>query len=340
MDNDNNVTILTLAKMANVSHTTISRALNDSPLVKKETKAKIQALAAELGYTPNINAKGLVEKQSFLIGVFFTVIDTGTSPSFLVDVISQTKRILPDQYSIAIDSISNYQQNNLPNGRYDGVIVVSQSSEDDDFIQKVIEQKVPLVVLNRQLDQTHFNVFNYATDDYSGAKMLLKYAIRLGHQKMGLIGGEPRFQSTSDRKKAFDDLIAEHNLQTLPQWIKRGDYLPKSGYVKMKELLTESEVPTCVFVTNDDMAVGAIRACNDLGFRVPEDISILGYDDMGYSKYLVPQLTTIRKPTLQLIENGVKALLELLQDKETTPRREIYMPALIVRESVKDLREL
>ncbi|WP_203650974.1 LacI family DNA-binding transcriptional regulator [Secundilactobacillus yichangensis] len=331
-----NITIMTIAKIAHVSHTTVSRALNDSPLVKEKTKQRIRQIADEMGYVPNLNAKGLVKNQSFLIGIFFSEMKTGTSPSFLVDVMNKARESLPKGYIISVDSMDNYSEQALPTNRYDGVIVVSQSTDDDDFIETLASQQVPLVVLNRKLERD--DVVNYATDDYLGAQMLLRYAVRMGHKKFGIIEGQSRFISSLERRRAFNDVMAENHFEVLPDHIKNGNYLPESGYLAMKEMLTVSQAPTCVFVANDDMAIGAIRACNDLGYRVPEDISILGFDDMGYTKYLVPRLTTVSKPTPTLVETGVSALTKLLKDVPVSTPKRVFPPTLVIRDSVKNLR--
>ncbi|MTV83293.1 LacI family DNA-binding transcriptional regulator [Secundilactobacillus folii] len=331
-----NVTIMTIARMAHVSHTTVSRALNDSPLVKEDTKKLIRDIAKQIGYTPNLNAKGLAQSKTYLIGVFFSEMKTGTSPSFLVDVLNKAREALPTGYVISIDSVDNYMERDIPQSRYDGIIVVSQSKDDDEFIDHLVEQNIPLVVLNRALERR--DVINYATNDFMGAELLTEYAIRMGHREIGIIEGQRRFVSTVDRRRGFDEILRKNHLETRPEWVKHGNYLPESGYKAMRELLSQDELPTCVFVTNDDMAIGAIRACNDLGYRVPQDISILGFDDMGYTKYLVPRLTTIKKPTTRLVQVGVEALTQLLAEEKVPAKQEVFPPTLVVRDSVTDLR--
>ncbi|NLR09261.1 MULTISPECIES: LacI family DNA-binding transcriptional regulator [unclassified Levilactobacillus] len=332
------VTILTIAKRANVSHTTVSRALNDSPLVKEETKRKIRKIADDLGYVPNINAKGLVEKRSFIIGIFFSELDTGTSPSFLVDVINRSKEALPAGYSISIDSIEALNGSNaVSRHQYDGAIVVSQSINDDDFINMMIERGLPVVILNRKIARE--DVSNFTTDDYLGARKLMEYAVRMGHQKFGLIKGASDFVSTRDRQKAFMDVTAASHATVKPEWVQQGTYLPDSGYEAMRNILGNMDTPTCVFASNDDMAAGAVRACQDLGYSVPDDLSIIGYDDMSYAKYLVPRLTTVRKPTDNIVQEGIDALTKLLDGSMTDPIKKVIVPTLIVRDSVKDLRK-
>ncbi|EIW12504.1 transcriptional regulator, LacI family [Lactiplantibacillus pentosus KCA1] len=332
------VTIRTIAKKANVSHTTVSRALNGSPLVKEVTRRRIQALADELGYVPNLNAKGLVEKHSFLIGIFFSELENGTSPSFLVNVINRAKEALPSGYSLSIDSIETLNRaHGVARQQYDGAIVVSQSKQDDTFIDTLINRQLPIVVLNRRIDRQ--DISNFAPNDYLGAKKILEYAVRMGHRKFGVIKGASGFVSAVDRQKAFDDVLSEQGLITKNDWCKSGDYLPESGYDAMREILSASDIPTCVFAANDDMAVGAIRACQDLGYQVPNDISIIGYDDMSYAQYLIPKLTTVHKPTNEIVQVGIEALTEQLVSGQVKVSQKIIDPTVIIRDSVKDLRK-
>ncbi|MFB9769211.1 LacI family DNA-binding transcriptional regulator [Lactiplantibacillus modestisalitolerans] len=331
------VTIRTIAKRANVSHTTVSRALNGSPLVKEATRRRIQELADELGYVPNLNAKGLVEKHSFLIGVFFSELENGTSPSFLVDVINRAKAALPAGYSLSLDSIEALSKAGVSRQQYDGAIVVSQSRADDPFIETLMQRHLPLVVLNRRIDRK--DVSNFAPDDYLGAKRLVEYAVRMGHHEFGIISGAAGFVSAVDRERAFDDVLAAKNGVTKPEWRRAGDYLPESGYNAMREILSAASIPTCVFATNDDMAVGAIRACQDLGYQVPADISVIGYDDMSHAQYLLPRLTTVRKPTDEIVQAGVAALTAQLTGDDQPVEQRIIDPTVIIRDSVKRLRK-
>lgn len=333
-------TIETIAELAKVSHTTVSRALNDSPLVKEVTKRKIQHIAKEVHYVPNVNAKGLVGNKTFLIGVFFSDIETGTSTSFLAEVINEAKSVLPQEYTFSVDSIANQsgKEKGLLQHRYDGIVVISQSVKDNSFIQDVVDLHLPMVVLNRVFERC--GVPNFASDDYSGVVKMIEYAVKLGHRQFALIEGEPSFESSRQRKKAFLDVMHKHHLFVRNEMIQQGNYLSRSGYDAMMRIGTQDVVPTCVFCSNDDMAVGAMRAARDLGYFIPDDISFIGYDDMSYSKYLSPKLTTIEKPTRQIVREGIKALTKMLNGKETdTLKSSLFEPTLIMRDSVADLRK-
>ncbi len=333
------VTIRTIAKIANVSHTTVSRALNGSKLVKPETRAKISEIAKKIGYVPNINAKSLVTNRSYMIGIFFTNLDTGTSASFLTDVIGQAQGMLPQSYSLSINSIDHAMDNpSVSMSNFDGVIIISQSKTDDGFIDYVYQTGLPMVVLNRVIERN--DIHNYAVWDELGGKIATEYAIRMGHRKFALISGLASFESATQRTKGFMKALKEHQISIKEDLIKQGDYRPKSGNVVMRQILSSGNVPTCVICENDDMAVGALNACVELGYQVPRDISIIGFDDMDYSKYLTPPLTTIRKPTPAIIDMGVSRLVAIMEDGEQDQiEQKVIDPEIIVRSSVLNLNK-
>lgn len=328
------VTIRTIAEMANVSHTTVSRALNGSELVKPATRKKIAEIAKQIGYVPNLNAKSLVMNRSYMIGVFFTNLDTGTSASFLTEVMQQSQTTLPKSYSLSVNSIDHVMNSQGVSAQnFDGIIVLSQSESDDEFIDYIHSIGLPLVVLNRKIERN--DITNFSHNDFLGAKNVVEYAIRMGHRNFGLIKGGKSFESSKQRSEGFFEALKEHRLEVDSNLVKRGDYLPQSGNKLMRQILSSGQVPTCVFCENDDMAVGAINACVELGYRVPEDVSFIGYDDMSYSQYLTPPLTTVRKPTSQIIKKGVASLMDILEvDGDAKITQEVIDPEIIVRSSV------
>lgn len=337
------VTIKDLARIAGVSHTTVSRALNGSDLVKEDTRKKIADLAKKMGYTPNISARSLVTNRSYVLGIFFTNLENGTSTSFLTEVVEQTQKMLSSRYSISINSIGkamkDIDQFSLSISTYDGVIVISQSQSDDAFIDEVISSGVPVVVLNREINDSRVN--NYATNDFLGSKSITEMAIRMGHRKFALIEGLDIFESTHQRTKGFLRALEDTGIDTQKVVIKHGDYRPKSGNVAMRQILSSGDIPTCVVCENDDMAVGALDACVELGYKVPEDISVIGFDDMSYAKYLIPPLTTVRKRTSEIVERGVAKLMQLMEEDKEKVENEVeklvVSSEIIVRSSVKKI---
>lgn len=330
------VTIKTIAKIAGVSHTTVSRALNDNPAVKEKTRKKIKKIALDLGYVPNLSARGLVNNRTYTIGLFFSNINEGTSSSFLTEVIKRFHDALDKEYMLSVNSIDDLDDFNIAmQSRLDGIIVVSQSQRDDAFIDYVHQTKIPLVVLNRFLIVE--DICNIGFDDYLGAYQAAEYGIRMGHQTFGMIQGIASFHSTTERTKGFLDAVHKQNLTVIEPAIVAGNYSSESGYRAMKQILLLPEPPSFVFCANDDMAIGALKACSELNVRVPQDISIVGFDDSLFSAYTIPALTTIKKPIDQLAQLGMQALSQLMSATEPTTDKELIKPDLIIRDSVRNL---
>lgn len=240
------VTIREVAKLAGVSMTTVSRAFNPNAVIKEETRQTIFKIANDIGYAPNLSARGLVTNKKFVIGVFLSSIHTHMS-TYLSEILSNIHSALPDDYLLSvegIDRISNFDQK--VKNRFDGILVVSQSAADNEFIYKLQNNHIPMVVILRKIDNPEIDNI-YADDE---------------------------------------------------QAIKIGDFNPLTGKKLMREILALpiSDRPTCVLCANDDMALGAIRACYEQGVRVPDDMSIMGFDNISYAELSTPPLTTITNP--------------------------------------------
>ena len=327
------VTIKDIAKLAGVSHTTVSRALNDSPLIKLDTKKKIKKIAAELHYVPNFNAKSLVNQKSYTIGVFFSSISHGTSSSFLVDVIKGVNSVLDENYSIAVNGIDTLVHfDKIIPQRFDGIIVLSQSDTDNAFIYYIQQTGIPMVVLNRQLDDPA--IPNVSANDQQGAEKAVDEAIKLGHKRLGYINGKNSFRSSAERKQGFLNSLLKANVTVRPDYLVDGDYSMESGFAKMNQLLTLSDPPSIVFCANDDMAIGALKACFSKNKKVPSDISIIGFDDISFAQYSTPALTTIHKP-IDIISNiGMQKLIALINGEKLKETQILVDTHLVKRESL------
>lgn len=326
------VTIKDIARMANVSHTTVSRALNGSTLVNPETRDRILAIASEMGYTPNISAKSLVTHRSFNIGLFFTTLHSGTSPWFFQDVVRGISRTLKDDYLLSVKGIDDLQDDRLISRiNYDGIIVMSQSADDDVFIRRVLDRRIPLVVLNRKVEFE--GIINIVPDDYKGSYEAVQYLIRQGHRDIGIIEGKPSFHSTELRAAGYRDAMREAGLDPPEELRATGNYDMESGYEAMGRLLGRGK-PTAVFCCNDDMAIGAAKAAAQLGYRVPEDISLIGFDDIRFSSYVQPSLSTVRRPIEEISRTGADLLLRMLDGKEKGGKTIYIRTELVIRDSV------
>ncbi|MFD3261250.1 LacI family DNA-binding transcriptional regulator [Paenibacillus lentus] len=327
------ITIKDIARVAGVSHTTVSRALNGNPLIKKETRDRIEKIAAELNYVPNYNAKSLVMKKSYTIGLFFSSIDQGTSASFLVEVIKGINHVLDENYNLSVNGIDSiHNLDNIIPQRFDGILVMSQSDADNAFIYHVKKMGIPLIVLNRQLEDP--GIMNVIANDREGVKEAIDHAISQGHRKLAMIEGKTGFKSSTERKQGFLDSMLEHGLPLTSDYFVTGDYSIESGYKAMSQLLALPDPPTLVFCGNDDMAIGAMNACFAEGITIPTQLSLIGFDDIVFARYTNPALTTVRRPIADISKLGTQKLIELMQQPDSKPEQLFVKTALMVRQTV------
>ena len=332
------VTIKDIAKVANVSHTTVSRALNNSSFIKLETRRKILALAKEMNYVPNYNAKSLVMKKSYIIGLFFTTITSGTSSSFFTEVLNAVISELDENYNLAIRGLDTYEDfSSVVSEKFDGIIVMSQKVEDDKFIQYVKEKEIPMVVLNRTIDDKE--IINISSPDRESVEMAVTYLIENNHEKIACISGISGFKSTEERRAGYLNALRANNILVRPDYLVSGKYTMESGYSAMKALLKLSDMPTAVFCSNDDMAIGAIRAAADAGLHVPTDISIMGFDSIASSDFTTPRLTTVRRKVEEISQLAAKKLIMLINNETSSGEQTILDAVLVERESVINLKK-
>ncbi|MDF2964394.1 MAG: transcriptional regulator [Paenibacillus sp.] len=330
------VTIKDIAKLANVSHTTVSRALNDSPLINQETKERIRQLAANLNYTPNYNAKSLVLDRSYNLGLFFSTLHTGTSAGFLYEAVKGVNDVIKDQYNLIVRGIDDYTTYQKVNRKsYDGIIVMSQSSSDQPFIEYASEREIPLVVLNREIE--HVQVMNLIPDDQSGAYRIVEYLIRQGHRNIAIIEGKENFKSTQARLDGYNEAMTYYQVPLREDYKVQGNYDLESGYTAMNSLLKLEARPTAVFCCNDDMALGAIKAIHEKQLSVPGDISVVGFDDHIFSGFMTPALTTVRRPIEEISREGAAKLLSFIETKQIEKEKILFRTELVIRDSVKSI---
>jgi LacI family transcriptional regulator len=327
------VTIKDIAKLANVSHTTVSRALNDSPLIKPGTKRKIQEIAAQLNYTPNFNAKSLVMQKSYTIGLFFTSISNGTSPSFFADTVKGVNSVINEDYNLFVRGIDDYQDfSSIHHRRFDGIILMSQSEVDNAFIYHVLHQKIPMVVINREINDR--SLINILSNDREGSCHAVKYLIQKGHKDIAIIEGIKGFKSSLERREGYFKALIDQEIPIRTEYIVNGNYDMESGYKAMDKLLSLKNPPTAVFCSNDDMAVGALNAVFAKGLTVPGDISVIGFDDIQSAQYTNPSLTTVKKPIEKISRLGAEKILAAVENQEINGEKTFVETELIVRKSV------
>ncbi|MCT4686810.1 LacI family DNA-binding transcriptional regulator [Vallitalea sp.] len=332
------ITIKDIAKLAGVSHATVSRALNNSPLISDKTKARIKKIAKDNNYIPNYSAKSLKLDKSYNIGVFLSALE-GTSPSFFYSSIKGVNRLMKERnYNLVVKAIDDLGEDySIVNSKhYDGILVVSQKKQDDEFIKYIGALNIPVVVLNRKINIEGTTCVY--SEDRDGAYQAVKYLTNLGHKRIGLIKGKEGFLNSSERLEGYKLAMNEASLIVNKKLIASGKFDVISGYKGMNKILdNNTKLPTAMFCSNDEMAFGAIKAIIEKGLRVPEDISVVGFDDIEMCKYITPELTTVRREISKIAYSGTEILFNMLDNNN----KEFYHTKvdckLKIRQSVHQL---
>ena len=332
------ITIKDIAKLAGVSHTTVSRALNNSPFISEKRKAAIKELAITHGYTPNSHAKCLVLNKSFNIGLFFTTLDFGITPDYFFLIIRTLQKQLKGKYKLIIRGIDDYNGDYylINKKTFDGVITISQNLNDDKFIQYIENIDLPQVIINRKYNSPYSD--SVYSNEAEIVKEAIEFLIKNGHKKICFAKGSKDYTSTTIRFRGYTQALEANSIPLEDKYILEGDYNVDSGYQAMKKILKLTPRPTAVFFGSDNMAMGALKCINENNLSVPENISILSFDNTEFSVYLNPPLTTIDRPTTKIMTEGIKLLLNRIESKlPQNPTAKCINSTLIIRDSVKNI---
>jgi DNA-binding LacI/PurR family transcriptional regulator len=321
-----------IARMAGVSHSTVSRALQNSPLVNRATVEQIRKIAQDVGYRASAVARGLVTRKTMTIGVVVTTI----ADPFVSEVVSGIELAANDHgYSVFLaDSNADptreqHVVHSFAERRVDGIVVTS-SRVGALYTPMLSRMGVPIVLINNQ----HPGEFVYSVmiDNLIGSRKATEHLIALGHRRIGYIGDRYGHQSDTERFAGYREALEQAALPFAPELVVHGDGKAEGGGLAMSELVSLREPPTAVFCYNDMTALGVLHAARVHGLRVPEDVSLIGFDDLFFASYIQPQLTTVRQPMRRMGQLAFESLLHLLSGEK--PAGSIHVPAeLIVRES-------
>lgn len=326
------VSIKDIAKAANVSHSTVSRALSDSPLVKDETKVLIKKIADEMGYSPHALARSLVTRRTQTVGVVVTTI----ADPFVSEIVRGLEETSQNHGYTMILCNSNAEPRRelaavkaLREKRVDGIIITA--SRIGDLYMPLLEDfDVPIVLINSQ--QTGKYVYSIGTDDHKGAAIATEHLLSLGHTRIGYIASPNNVSSSLARLEGYRAALKSRGVPYDPALTADGDGRPAAGAVAAAQLTALAQPPTALFCYNDLTAIGAIRALKDRGLNVPADVSVVGYDDIPLAEYLNPPLTTVQQRKYDMGCMAMEMLLSLLNGAQDVQDISIE-PILICRNS-------
>jgi LacI family transcriptional regulator, galactose operon repressor len=330
-------TIRDIAKKAQVSVSTVSRVLNNKPDVKAETKKKIDKAIEELGFSPSNVARGLVLKKSSVIGFIVPDIANPSFPELARGIVARARSL---GYSVMFfdtnhDKHVEKEAINLMQGKHVDGIILSFNEANRNELEKLLKKQFPVVQIYRKSSKP--TISTIALDNYYAGTMATNYLIQKGHRRIGLITTGKQTQSGYERLMGYKKALDHSGIEYDEDLVQVGENNADSGKGCMLNLLKLKRKPTAIFACHDLMAVGSYEAIYDKGFSIPEDISVIGHDNIDVSRYIRPKLTTIDTHKFDLGQAGVDLLLEEIQADQPLNKEVVIKAELIERDSVREL---
>jgi LacI family transcriptional regulator len=326
-------TIKDIAEETGVSYATVSRALNDKYGVKPGTREKILAVARARGYTPNGIARGLVRQQTHSIGLIIPDISNPFFPQVASGVEDGAKE---KGYSVFLCN-TNYESDQearylqlLIEKRVDGIILAS-GFQASDTINPLLMGSIPIVSLCTRFENAN-NSF-VVIDNERGGFIATKHLIEQGYPSVGYIGTQGDGLSAGQRFKGYLQALEKFNIPFDDRFVFSGDLKRETGYEITKRLIAGRHFPRALFVENDLMALGAIQGIKESGLRVPDDIAVVGFDDIAFASFPEIGLTTVRQPKYEMGRLAADILLDSIITSTKEPKKHILEPKLIIRTS-------
>lgn len=329
------VTLEMVAAAAGVSPSTVSRILNGTAVVAEEKRAAVNEAIASLGFVPNPVARGLAGGRTLSIGVVTQAIDSPFYGGALRGVEEELGRagysplFVSGHWSAAREAQCIEM---LKARRVDGIIVLTGRLSDAALAQHALS--LPVVVTGRSLRAPRLYALNF--DNFEGARLATHHLLSLGHRRIAFIAGDSRHPDAKERLRGYRAALAAAEVASAPALVLPGDYTEDSGRMAVERLLDSREPFTAIFAANDQMAFGAGLALHRRHLRVPEDVSLVGFDDVASALYAIPPLSTVHHPVYELGQAAAQAMLQLLAGE--TPRAQLPAPRFIARESSRDLQ--
>lgn len=332
------VSIKDIARAAGVSHSTVSRALSDSPLINTETKTRIQGLARAMGYSPDAAARSLVMRRTHAVGVVVTTI----ADPFSAEVVEGIERTASAHgYSVILAASNDEPEREiaavemLHSKRVDAIVITS-SRVGALHQDRLGAAGVPVILLNNHSQQEVPNAYSVRVDDVHGGQLATGHLIGLGHRRIAHVAGPEGHTPSRERLDGYRRALEAAGLPFEPALVIPGNGRPEGGEAALAALLALPKRPSAVFCYNDMTAIGLLRSAKASGVRVPQDLAVVGFDNIPFAAYVTPSLTTIAQPMLALGQRAMNMALALMGCEpagECGMTDVVLQGRLIVRES-------
>ncbi len=327
------ITIIDVAEKAGVSFGTVSRVINNDVHVKKETRERVLKVMETLGYVANRQARSLAGGKSNIIGVLVPDLGTGYIEEIIRGIdaelsLSDLDLILYTTHRTASKE-ANYVAN-LARGMVDGLLLVLPRNPAD-YIGTLTSRNFPFILIDHQ--GTGRSCPAVGATNWQGAYRATEYLIKMGHNRIGFITGSMDLGCSMDRLEGYLSALRTHHAVDAPELIYEGTFFQPDGYAGASALLDLSSPPTAIFASNDIMAMGVMDAVRSRGLRIPDDVSIVGFDDIPQAAVVRPALTTVNQPLEKMGRVATQMLLDLLRSPEKETGRIELPTELVIRDS-------
>ncbi len=322
-----------VAERASVSVTTVSHVLNKTRFVNRNLVRRVENAFRSLGYQPNALARGLRRRETRMLGM---VVPDNSNLYFAELARSIEDACFECGYSVILcNSDEDAAKESaylslLAEKRVDGIVFVASGS-DRSGVQAFLQHKIPMVVLDRELKGTKCD--SIVVDNRHGGRQATLHLISGNHRRIGCICGPKNLTSANERLQGYKDAISEARLPVDPALIQIGNFHIQGGYAAVQALLNLPNRITAVFASNDLMAVGALRGIAARGLRVPEDVAVVGFDDIALAKYTEPPLTTVMQPIREIGKLATELVMARVNGERREPQRHRLKTSLVIRES-------
>ena len=328
------LTLEDIARLSDVSRSTVSRVINSDAKVKEETRLKVLKVIQSIDFQPNLAARGLATGRTNVIGVIIparvsVIFADPYFPVFLQGVSSACNN---RTYSVMLWLAEpDYERRMIPrilhNGLVDGVVVAS-TLMDDPIVKSLFESKMPFILIGRHpsMDVNFLDV-----DNLQAARKATLHLLRLGYKRVATITGSQDQVAGFDRYQGYLNALQDYDRTIRPELVADGDFTEEGGYHAMARLLPQK--PDAVFAASDMTAYGAMRAIHEANLRIPEDVAVVGFDDIPASARTTPALTTVRQPVQQMGSKAAEVLINVIENDINTTQKLIMDTELVVRES-------
>jgi LacI family transcriptional regulator len=328
------ITILDVAAASGVSYGTVSRVINNDVHVKAETRLRVLQAMEELGYTVNRQARSLAGGRSNIIGVRVPSIGTGYIGEIMRGIDAELNKC---GYDLMLFTTNRVEANeaeyvvNIANSMVDGLLLITPRPPAD-YLGTLMGHNFPFVLID-----THDNDQDYpavGSTNWQGAYQATDFLFAKGHTRIGFIAGRMDLDASVERLEGYKAALRMHHIPFNPDLVFPGMYDQVDGYTGAQQLFELSQPPTAIFASNDVMAMGVMDAVRACGLRIPEDISVIGFDDIPQAALVRPALTTVRQPLEQMGRVATQSLLDMLKDRSKKITRIELPTQLVIRDSV------